>query len=180
MTDTNLIKSKERVIDKGEVFTNFREINAMLNMVGNEARRIDSKVLEPACGNGNFVAEILNRKLVTVKQTATPKNRKTPSIKDYERLSVIAISCIYGIDIMMDNILECRKRLFAIWYDTFKKDTAKIPDNKLKSSVAFIIEHNICHIFIVHLPALPRRSKPIKKIFIQILCQHHSCIQKKE
>ena len=143
MSFSNLIKSKERVIDKGEVFTNFREINAMLNMVGNEARRIDSKVLEPACGNGNFVAEILNRKLVTVKQTATPKNRKTPSIKDYERLSVIAISCIYGIDIMMDNILECRKRLFAIWYDTFKKDTAKIPDNKLKSSVAFIIEHNI-------------------------------------
>ena len=140
---TGQIKSKQRVADKGEVFTNPREVNAMLDMVKNESKRIDSRVLEPACGNGNFVTEVLRRKLSTVKKTSTPKGRRTPSVKDYERLSVLAVACIYGIDIMMDNIIECRKRLYDIWLETFKKDTKKEPDRQLCDAVTFILTRNI-------------------------------------
>lgn len=60
------VKSKQRVADHGEVFTNPREVNAMLDMVKQETERIDSRFLEPACGNGNFLAEVLRRKLAVV------------------------------------------------------------------------------------------------------------------
>lgn len=66
MTDQNQTKSKQRVADHGEVFTNPREVNAMLDLVKQETERIDSRFLEPACGNGNFLAEILNRKLAVI------------------------------------------------------------------------------------------------------------------
>ena len=61
-------KSKQRVADHGEVFTSEREVNAMLDLVKHETERIDSRFLEPACGNGNFLAEILRRKLNVVKR----------------------------------------------------------------------------------------------------------------
>ena len=115
----------------------------MLDMVKNESERIDSRVLEPACGNGNFVTEVLKRKLKTVKKTATPKGRKTVSLLDYERLSTLAIGCIYGIDIMIDNVVECRKRLYDIWFDTFKKDCKKEPDKDLCDAITFILTRNI-------------------------------------
>lgn len=57
------IISKKRVADHGEVFTNLREINAMLDLVDNETKRIDSRFLEPACGHGNFLIEVLKRKI---------------------------------------------------------------------------------------------------------------------
>ena len=141
--DNKQIKSKDRVKNYGECFTNEREVKAMLDMVKNESERIDSKVLEPACGNGNFVTEVLKRKLKTVKKTATPKGRKTVSLLDYERLSTLAIGCIYGIDIMIDNVVECRKRLYDIWFDTFKKDCKKEPDKDLCDAITFILTRNI-------------------------------------
>ena len=118
-TESKQVKSKQRVADHGEVFTNEREVKAMLDMVKDESERIDSRVLEPACGNGNFVTEVLRRKLTTVKKASTPKGRKTVSVPDYEKLSTLAIGCVYGIDIMIDNVVECRKRLFDIWHETF-------------------------------------------------------------
>ena len=75
----NQVKSKQRVADHGEVFTAEREVNAMLDLVKQETERIDSRFLEPACGDGNFLAEILRRKLAVVK--ARYKN----NIADYER-----------------------------------------------------------------------------------------------
>ena len=141
--DNKQIKSKDRVKNYGECFTNEREVKAMLDMVKNESERIDSKVLEPACGNGNFVTEILKRKLKTVKKTSTPKGRKTVSLLDYERLSTLAIGCIYGIDIMIDNVVECRKRLYDIWFNTFKKDCKKEPDKDLCDAITFILTRNI-------------------------------------
>lgn len=141
--DNKQIKSKDRVKNYGECFTNEREVKAMLDMVKNESERIDSRVLEPACGNGNFVTEVLKRKLKTVKKTATPKGRKTVSLLDYERLSTLAIGCIYGIDIMIDNVVECRKRLYDIWFDTFKKDCKKEPDKDLCDAITFILTRNI-------------------------------------
>ena len=103
------IKSKKRVADHAEVFTHEREVNAMLDLVKHETERLDSRFLEPACGTGNFLVEVLNRKLKVLKQ----KYRK--SQYDYERYSVIAISSIYGIDLLQDNIEDCRKRLLGIF-----------------------------------------------------------------
>ena len=112
---TKQVKSKQRVADHGEVFTAEREVNAMLDLVKQETERIDSRFLEPACGDGNFLAEILRRKLVAAKKEATPPRRKTPLPYDYERKAVLAISSIYGIDILQDNCEDCRERLCKIW-----------------------------------------------------------------
>ena len=57
------IKSKQRVADHGEVFTDEKEVGAMCDLVIEETQRIDSRFLEPACGDGNFLIEILKRKL---------------------------------------------------------------------------------------------------------------------
>ena len=84
------LKSKKRVAEHGEVFTSDREVNAMLDLVKQETERIESKFLEPACGTGNFLVEILNRKLKTV------KDRYKKSQTEFERNAVIAISSIYG------------------------------------------------------------------------------------
>lgn len=143
MGENKQVKSKSRVRDHGEVFTNEREVNAMLDMVKNEAERIDSHVLEPACGNGNFIVEVLRRKMASVRKKSTPEKRKKVSIPDYEQNSILAIGSIYGIDIMMDNVIECRQRLFDIWHDTFVKDCKKEPDRDLCDAITFILSRNI-------------------------------------
>ena len=142
-TTSSQIKSKKRVAEHGEVFTNEREVKAMLDMIKNESERIDSRVLEPACGNGAFVTEVLKRKMKTVKKVSTPNKRKTVSITDYEKMSALAIACIYGIDIMMDNVIECRQRLYNIWFETFKKDCKTEPEKDLCDAVIFILTRNI-------------------------------------
>ena len=142
-TNKKQIKSKKRVQEHGEVFTNPREVKAMLDMVKNESERIDSRVLEPACGTGAFVTEVLRRKLKTVKKSSTPKGRKTVSIPDYEKLSTLAVACIYGIDIMIDNVVECRKNLYDIWHKTFIKDCKKEPDKDLCDAIVFVLTRNI-------------------------------------
>lgn len=111
----NQVKSKKRVADHGEVFTNEREVNAMLDLVKHETERIDSRFLEPACGNGNFLAEVLRRKLIVV------DSRYSKSQIEWERYSVIAVSSIYGVDILEDNAKECRDRLLGIYTDWYSK-----------------------------------------------------------
>jgi type I restriction-modification system DNA methylase subunit len=100
------IKTKKRVADHGEVFTNEREVNAMLDLVKQETERIDSRFLEPACGNGNFLAEVLSRKLNVVSA------RYSKSQLEWEHYSIIAVSSIYGVDILEDNAKECREWIF--------------------------------------------------------------------
>ena len=75
------VKSKKRVADHGEVFTAEREVNAMLDLVKQETERIDSRFLEPACGDGNFLTEVLKRKLIVV------ENRYRKSQLEFERYS---------------------------------------------------------------------------------------------
>ena len=94
------IKSKKRVAERGEVFTAEREVKAICDLVVQECDRVDSRFLEPACGNGNFLAEILTRKLVTVKKL----HKSNPY--DFERYSVLAITSLYGVDIMQDNLVS--------------------------------------------------------------------------
>lgn len=70
------VKPKQRVAEHGEVFTVDREVNAMLDLVRQETERVDSRFLEPACGDGNFVAEVLRRKLEAAKKRATPPKKR--------------------------------------------------------------------------------------------------------
>lgn len=105
------IKSKERVKKFAEVFTNPREVNAMLDLVKDECVKIDSTFLEPACGTGNFLVEILKRKLKVAKS-------------DAER--IIALGSIYGIDIQLDNVKTSRQRMLSLIAD--KVDWNAIPE----------------------------------------------------
>ena len=107
------IKSKERVRERGEVFTAAREVNAMLDLVKDETENIDSTFLEPACGDGNFLDEVLRRKL------AVCKKRYGKSAADYEKMSFLACTTLYGVDIMADNVARCRERLFETWEGSF-------------------------------------------------------------
>ena len=133
----SLVKSKKRVTDHGEVFTSEREVNAMLDLVKQETERIDSRFLEPACGNGNFLAEVLRRKLAVVEA----KYKK--SQLEYERYAVIAISSIYGVDILEDNAQECRERLFKIFDEQYTKLFKSECKEDCRSSVKFLLSRNI-------------------------------------
>ena len=137
MNEKKQVKSKKRVADHGEVFTNEREVNAMLDLVKHETERIDSRFLEPACGNGNFLAEVLRRKLKVVDQ------RYGNNQMDWERYAVIAVSSIYGVDILEDNAKECRERLYTIFDDFYTalfKDKCK---EECRRSIRFLFERNI-------------------------------------
>ena len=130
-------KSKERIREHGEVFTAEREVKAMCDLVKDETERIDSRFLEPACGDGNFLAEILTRKLEVVKR----KYKK--STLDYEKNAVLAISSVYGVDIMQDNVLACRERLFKIWDKEYKAVCKKDCNDQTREAVKFILSKNI-------------------------------------
>src|SRR2546423_11155090 len=110
----SLIKSKKRVADHGEVFTPAWVVEAMLDLVKGESERIDSRFLEPACGSGNFLVQILRRKLAAVEL----KYGKS----DFERrhYALLALMCLYGIELLPDNIAECRANLLEIFADCLK------------------------------------------------------------
>lgn len=131
------VKSKQRVADHGEVFTAEREVNAMLDLVKQETERIDSRFLEPACGTGNFLVEILRRKLSVVRR----KYKKSPY--DYEKNAVLAISSIYGVDILLDNVMACRERLFEIWDKEYRTVCKKDCSDETREAVRFILSRNI-------------------------------------
>lgn len=105
------VKSKQRVADHGEVFTPAWMVEAMLDLVKGETERIDSRFLEPACGSGNYLVQILRRKLATVEFKY--------SQSDFERrhYALLALMCIYGIELLPDNIVECRANLLEIFAD---------------------------------------------------------------
>lgn len=140
---TNQVKSKQRVTDHGEVFTADREVNAMLDLVKQETERVDSRFLEPACGDGNFVAEILRRKLEAAKRHAIPPKKKKPLPIEFEKQSVIAVASIYGVDLMMDNVQACRNRLYEIWNKEYETICKKDISEDCKEAVRFILSRNI-------------------------------------
>ena len=136
------IKSKERVRERGEVFTAAREVNAMLDLVKDETENIDSTFLEPACGDGNFLDEVLRRKL------AVCKKRYGKSAADYEKMSFLACTTLYGVDIMADNVARCRERLFETWEDSFgRANTPGSPrsdfHDRVSAAVKKVFEKNI-------------------------------------
>lgn len=131
------VKSRQRVVEHGEVFTAEREVKAMCDLVKQETERIESRFLEPACGNGNFLAEVLNRKLAVV------KSRYSKSPFDYERYSVLAVTSLYGVDIMPDNAAECRQRLFDIWNKEYSANVKVQASEQCREAVRFIFHKNI-------------------------------------
>jgi len=137
LSDTKQVKSKKRVTDHGEVFTNDREVNAILDLVKEETERIDARFLEPACGNGNFLAEVLKRKLAVV------ESRYGKSQFEWERNSFIAISSIYGMDLLEDNALECQERLFSIFSKIYIARYGTFGKLDLLKSVKFVLNRNI-------------------------------------
>ena len=137
VANKNQTKSKKRVADHGEVFTAEREVNAMLDLVKQETERIDSRFLEPACGDGNFLAEILRRKLAVV------KSRYGKHAADYERYAVIAVTSIYGVELLQDNTDECRKRMFEIFDKEYTAICKKEANDDTREAVRHILRHNI-------------------------------------
>ena len=117
--DGRQVKSRERVRERGEVFTAEREVKAMCDLVKNETERIDSTFLEPACGDGNFLVEILTRKLAVVVA------RYGKSADDLAFYSIRALMSLYGVDILKDNVEACRERLFGVWVAIFAAKNAK-------------------------------------------------------
>lgn len=134
---TQQVKSKQRVADHGEVFTAEREVKAMCDLVKQETERIDSRFLEPACGDGNFLSEILSRKLAVVKR----KYKKSPA--DYEKNAILALSSIYGVDILEDNVKACQDRLLALWDKEYRAVCKKECSEDTRMSARFILSRNI-------------------------------------
>lgn len=134
---TKQVKSKQRVAEHGEVFTAEREVKAMCDLVKQETERIDSRFLEPACGDGNFLTEVLSRKLAVVKK----KYKK--SSYDYERNSLLALGSIYGVDILLDNAIACRERMYAIWDKGYKTVCKKECNDDTREAAQFILNRNI-------------------------------------
>lgn len=131
------VKSRARVQHHGEVFTNEREVNAMLDMVKQETERIDSRFLEPACGDGNFLAEVLRRKLGVVRA------RYRRSLFEYEKYTFVAVGSIYGVDILPDNTQECRERLFDIAESDYLTACKKRPTPGFLDAIRLVIDKNI-------------------------------------
>jgi len=129
--------SKQRVADHGEVLTAKREVNAMLDLVKQETERIESRFLEPACGNGNFLTAILDRKLAVVEK------RYGKSQLDFERHAILAVSSLYGIDILSDNVSQCRERLFGVFDEVYERLFSKTSKAGCRDAVRFILIRNI-------------------------------------
>ena len=137
---TKQVKSRVRVQQHGEVFTNEREVNAMLDLVKHETERIDSRFLEPACGDGNFLAEILRRKLQVCRNFV---EQKKSTQLEYEKNAVLAVSSIYGIELLPDNATTCRERLFRIFSDEYHTLFTDNVKQACLDSIRYLLSKNI-------------------------------------
>ncbi len=131
------VTNRQRVIDHGEVFTPPSVVNNMLDLVAHECERIDSRFLEPACGDGNFLAEVLRRKLLTVGKRNAQNRGK------WERDAVLAVCSLYGIDLLADNIATCRDRLLKIVNDAHAARFKDLLPEDATRAVAYILSKNI-------------------------------------
>jgi hypothetical protein len=131
----NLVKSKQRVADHGEVFTPEWMVEAMLDLVKDQTESIDSRFLEPACGSGNFLVKILQRKLAAVEL----KYGKS----EFERChyALLGLMCLYGIELLPDNIAECRANLLEIFSEYLKLE----PTDDLYRAAWYVLSQNLVH-----------------------------------
>lgn len=130
-----LVKSRQRVADHGEVFTPEPIVDAMLNLVKAETERIDSRFLETACGSGNFLVQVLRRKLAAV------ETKFGTSEFEKRHYALLGIMCIYGIELLPDNIVECRENMLEILSDYLGVDETE----DFFRAGAFVLSQNIVH-----------------------------------
>ena len=130
-----LIKSKKRVADHGEVFTPGWMVDAMLDLVKGESERIDSRFLEPACGSGNFLVRVLQRKLSAVEL----KFGKS----EFERrhYALLAVMSTYGIELLADNIAECRANMLEVLAEYLGIDES----DELYRAAFYVLSQNLVH-----------------------------------
>lgn len=131
----NLVKSKQRVADHGEVFTPPWMVEAMLDLVQDETERIDARFLEPACGSGNFLVAVLRRKLAAVELRY--------GRSDFERrhFALLALMSLYGIELLADNVVECRANLLETLAEAYDLDEA----DDLYRAASHVLAHNLVH-----------------------------------
>lgn len=132
MSGEQLVKSRQRVADHGEVFTPRWLVNDMLDLVKDETERIDSRFLEPACGSGNFLVPILERKLAAVQA------RYGRSEFERRHYALFALMCVYGIELLADNAAECRENLLGTFTGFLKA-----PDEVWARAAANVLAANI-------------------------------------
>lgn len=135
MVMTKMVKSRQRVADHGEVFTPAWMVEAMLDLVKDETERIDSRFLEPACGSGNFLVQILRRKLAAVELKYGES--------DFQRrhFALLGLMCIYGIEILADNIAECRANLLEILAEYMHLNQS----DELYRAASYVLSQNLVH-----------------------------------
>lgn len=131
----SLVKSKQRVADHGEVFTPDWLVEAMLDLVKEESERVDSRFLEPACGSGNFLVKVLGRKLAAVEL------KYGRSAFEKRCYAVLGLMCIYGIELLEDNVAECRENLLAIFDDYL----GLAADDEVHKAGEHVLAVNIVH-----------------------------------
>lgn len=131
----SLIKSKQRVADHGEVFTPPWLVEKMLDLVQGETERIDSRFLEPACGSGNFLVPILQRKLAAVE--------KKYGKADFEKrhYALLALTCLYGVELLADNIAECRANMLEVFTGYLGIDET----DELYRAASHVLSLNLIH-----------------------------------
>ena len=131
----SLIKSRKRVADHGEVFTPAWMVDAMLDLVKDESERIDSRFLEPACGSGNFIVKVLRRKLAVV------EHKFGKSDFEKQHYALLALMCIYGIELLADNIAECRANMLDILAEYLNIDEL----DDLCRAATYVLSQNLVH-----------------------------------
>jgi len=129
------IKSKQRVIDHGEVFTPAWMVDKMLTLTKEETERIDSRFLEPACGSGNFIVEIAKRKMTAVE--------KQFGKSEFERqhYALLGLMCIYGIELLEDNISECRANVLGVFAEYLNLEES----DDLYNAASYVLSQNLIH-----------------------------------
>ncbi|MCR5874227.1 SAM-dependent methyltransferase [Phenylobacterium sp. J426] len=131
----SLIKSKKRVADHGEVFTPSWLVERMLDLVKGETERIDARFLEPACGSGNFLVPVLQRKLAAV------ESRFGKSDFERRHYALLALMCCYGIELLADNIAECRTNMLEVFADYLSVSEA----DEMYRAASFVLSLNLVH-----------------------------------
>lgn len=147
----SLMKSRQRVADHGEVFTSPEVVDGMLALVREEVERIDSRILEPACGSGNFLVPILARKLSTV-DARYGRN-------DFEKRhhALLALMSIYGVELLVDNVAECRDNLLQMFVDV----VGVSPEDELCAAALNVLATNIVHGDAI---SMTTRDTPVRQI----------------
>ena len=131
----NLVKSRQRVVDHGEVFTPPWMVEAMLDLVKGETERIDARFLEPACGSGNFLVPIVRRKLAAVELKY--------GASDFERrhYALLGLMSVYGIELLADNIAECRANVLEVFANYLQLDET----DDLYRAASYVLQQNLVH-----------------------------------